>query len=143
MTSPPRKPLAKDEKLAAALLWIAHLQGEAIPVDHARAMTAGQIISLFHFDHDRTVATGGDNHPANLTPRWRRSHIIKTAAIDNPRIKKGNRIRKAAAEHHEAMRRKLLARPEAEDRPKYKRRHQWPKGRKIESRGFAKREKVR
>lgn len=81
------------EKLAATLLaWLDAL-GAPIPRDHAQAMSASQICSLFEFDHwpVRRV-DGGTNHPDNLLPRFIPAHGVKTATIDVPQIAKRKRI---------------------------------------------------
>lgn len=88
-----------DELLAAALrdLW-------RIPHDHAKQMTAKQIISLGHRDHyPIPKANGGPDDHWNI--RWRliKEHREKTAKVDIPAIAKGKRIRRREAEHQERM----------------------------------------
>ena len=97
------------EKLAAALLMCVQPDesGKLVRVishDEARLMTADQIISLFHFDHDpiREI-DGGPAAAWNLTPRLIADHRRKTAKVDLPQIAKGKRIRRAEARHAEAM----------------------------------------
>jgi hypothetical protein len=134
MTKARRKDPTKDEKLAACLLMIADLQGKGIDFKHAQQMHPEQIISLFQFDHARRVTDGGSNHPTNLTPRFRRAHMDKTAKFDVPQIRKGDRIREGEAEHHEKMRRKLLApTPSEDDNPPANKKSRWGKGRKIQN----------
>lgn len=93
------------EKLAATLLaWLEAL-GAPIPREHAQAMSAAQIVSLFEFDHwpIRRI-DGGTNHPDNLMPRFIAAHGVKTATIDVPQIAKRKRIvEKEAARTKVAM----------------------------------------
>ena len=126
------------EKLAAALLEIQRLRGDPIDREHARAMSAEQIASLFHFHHDVYRALGGSNHPTNLTPMLIAAHRSRTAKIDKPAIAKCERVSKAHQQHVEVMRGKMLA-PTAPARASSR----WPKGRKIQSRPFQKREQMR
>ena len=71
------------EQLAAALLALGH-----IPFEHAREMTAKQIIGLYQFDHwPIRVEAGGTNHPSNMRPLLIEAHREKTAA-DNREIGK-------------------------------------------------------
>lgn len=113
------------EKLASAL---AHLAG--IPYDHRELMTAEQVISLFHFDHDPIPHAPPYNGPDlhyNLTPRLITPHREKTAKVDVPRIAKTKRI----IEAEQAFRDRLLASPPRSE----------PKKRSIPSRPFPRRRK--
>lgn len=94
-------------KLAAALLQIRDGQGERlIPHEHAKQMTDEQVISLFNFDHDPIPeAIGGPTIGWNLTPRLILDHRQKTAKIDIPQIRKGDRI----SAEHESFRKRMLA----------------------------------
>jgi hypothetical protein len=112
------------EQLAAALLALGH-----IPFEHAREMTAKQIIGLYQFDHwPIRVEAGGTNHPSNMRPLLIKAHREKTAA-DNREIGKIRRVQVAQVEHDERMRAKQTGEP--------KRVSRWP------SRPFQKREKKR
>lgn len=126
------------EKLAAALLEIQRLRGDPIDREHALMMSADQCASLFHFHHEVYRALGGSNHPTNLTPLLIAAHRERTAKIDKPAIAKCERVSKAHDAHTEVMRQKMLT-PAPREAP----RSRWPKGRKMQSRPFAKREKVR
>lgn len=95
---------------------------DAISFEDARKMTADQILSLYHFDHYpiRKAEGGGDEH-WNLTPRFIKSHRIKTAKKDQPEIAKNKRINEA----HEEFRRRVLAKNTEESSPS-KPKHKWP-----------------
>lgn len=130
------RPPNLSEKLASALLIIADLRGEGIPFDVAKAMTAEQILSLFQWHHGNRRANCGSNHPTNLTPLWIKEHRERTARIDIPEIAKGKRLAKANEEHVASVRAKIFGGPKPREVIKFR----WPKGRKIQSRPFAKRE---
>jgi len=101
------------ERLAAALLALGD-----IPFDHAKAMTAAQIVGLYQFDHwPIRVEAGGDNHPSNLRPMLIKAHREKTAR-DHGEIGKIRRTRRAQDEHV----RRLLAKANGEPR----RKSRWP-----------------
>lgn len=123
-------------RYAAALLQICEpgTTVELIPYDHAKLMSADQIISLFHADHyPEPKADGGPDEPWNLMHRLIAAHREKTAKIDVPTIAKGKRLRRNRAEHQAVMAGEPIIRP----RRKAKiaaRVNPWPKGRKIESR---------
>lgn len=84
-------------KLAAALLQLRDERGELlIPHEHAKLMTADQIISLFAFDHyPIRYDDGGPAEPWNLQPLTILAHRRKTAKIDIPQMRKADRLRKA------------------------------------------------
>lgn len=118
------------EKLAAVLI---HLFD--IPREHAKQMTAEQIVSLAQFDHDPVqvevaIAIGWTpsqyNHPTNLTARMILDHRHKTATKDIPVIRKTDRI----SEDHKAFQARVLAKgsdpPPERAKPKAK----------MRSRGF-------
>lgn len=132
-----RDPNLKD-KLASALLELAWLRGDPVPIEHAQQMSAEQICSLFEWDHAHRVNDGGSNHPLNITPRFPGDHGKKTAKFDVPQIRKGQRLAATHDEHRAKMQAKLLAPTEpTDDRRKGKRQWQsrkWPEGRKLESR---------
>jgi len=86
-------------KLASALLAL-----HQIPHSQAQRMTADQIISLYHFDHDPIPhAHGGPDEPWNLTPLLKAAHLEKTAEFDIPVIAKTKRISKAQEEFRQRM----------------------------------------
>ena len=112
MTRPRKEPTLKD-KLAATLRELFK-----IPYDHAKLMSADQVISLANFDHIVLHAHGGSDEHHNLQPLLIADHRKKTAEVDVPRFAKGERIR---AEHEDFMRRLLT--PRADRTPKKSR---WP-----------------
>ena len=89
-----RKKPSQLEETAAALLALGD-----IPYDDAKQMTAAQIRSLYHFDHNIAHADDGPDVFWNLTPRLIAPHQRKTREIDVPRIAKGKRLRLTQAEH--------------------------------------------
>lgn len=108
-------------KCAAALLALTDERGDRlIPHEHAKAMSADQIISLFQFDHYPIRAeAGGPTEPWNLDPRLIPEHRIKTAKKDAPEIAK---IRRVTAAEEDFRRRLLTPRDQREPR-----RSRWPK----------------
>jgi len=93
-----RQPNLSD-KLAAALLTLGDIEYE-----HAKLMTAAQIISLYHFDHyPIRRESGGPTAPWNLVPRLIAAHRDKTARVDHPEIAKGRDVRASEAQHRAAM----------------------------------------
>lgn len=113
-----RKDPNSTEKLAALVMTLkVEVNGELVPLvtrEEAKKMTADQVASLIHLDHDPIpFAIARDlgmtpeeyNHPTNLTPRPIMEHRIKTATRDVPTIAKGNRISAA----HEDFKRRVLA----------------------------------
>jgi hypothetical protein len=123
-----RKAISDRTKLAAALLAL-----QDVPYEHAKLMTADQIISLYQFDHGIHHAIDPIDEPWNLTPRLIAPHKIKTKA-DVASIAKTKRIERKQAEHLERMKptwgTPLVPWP-------------WPKKTKIQSRGFPKKPKRR
>lgn len=122
--------ISKDTKLAATLLMLGD-----VPFDDAKAMTAKQIISLYHFDHGKLHALEADDHFSNLTPRLIAAHRAKSRK-DTGIVAKVTRLTK----EQEDFRRKILARPCGQKR---ERTGSWSQGRKIQSRGFQQRERGR
>ena len=115
-----RRHIPLETKLAATLLQLGHVE-----YDHAKAMTAAQICSLYAFDHYPIRAVdGGPDEPWNLVPRLIRAHRDKTAKIDQPAIAKD----RAIARREEEFRRRLLAKDRGEPRSQSR----WPK-RKMQS----------
>lgn len=99
-----RKTPTKAEKLAATLLELQRLRGDPIDREHAKAMTAEQICSLFQFDHAAGYAChGADNHPTGLTPLLIADHREKTRRFDVKAIAKVKRIKKAMVEFKRQM----------------------------------------
>ena len=95
-------------KLAAALLQLRDDAGfKLIPYQHAKAMSAAQIISLFEFDHwPIPRAEGGLDQPWNIVPLFIAEHRRKTREYDVPRIAKNKRIMRKHWQHVERMRMK-------------------------------------
>jgi len=86
----------KAAALAAAAL--------GIPYDHRKEMTAEQVLSLLHFDHDPIPhAHGGSDEHFNLTPLPIMAHRKKTAERDVPQVAKTKRIAKKEAIHQANM----------------------------------------
>ncbi len=98
-----KEPTLKD-RLAAALREIA-----GIPMDHARLMSAEQIISLFQFHHIEYHATDGSDEHWNLDPLLIAPHRKRTAEIDIPQIAKTRRL---SAKQEEFCKRMLTPRDE-------------------------------
>jgi len=121
-------------QLAAALSQLAE-----IPYEHARAMSADQIISLFHRDHGIFHAWGGADEHWNLRFRLIADHREKTK-IDVGIIAKAKRLTKA----QEAFRARMLAKQTGGDIAPSQSRRSWPSmsfpksSRKLPSRPFAK-----
>lgn len=103
MSRPRKEPTLKD-KLAAALREIAQ-----IPMDHARLMTADQMLSLFQFHHILYHTDSGIDEHWNLEPMLIRPHRERTAKIDVPQIARTRRI---SATEEEFRRRMLTPRDE-------------------------------
>jgi hypothetical protein len=88
-----RDHISMETKLAAALLALGH-----IPYEHAKLMTAAQIISLYNFDHyPIRKADNGPDEPWNLVPLGIMAHRKKTADKDVPELRKADRLAKARA----------------------------------------------
>lgn len=119
-----RAHISLEKQLAAALLVIGDIAHE-----HAKQMTARQIISLFHLDHyPIPKAEDGPDEPWNMMFRFIGDHRQKTRKIDIPQIAKNKRI----TADQIAFRRRILAKGNDEPKPKSK----WP------SRPFPKRGKA-
>lgn len=72
-----------------------------IPYEHRVLMTAEQVLSLLHFDHDPVPhAHGGADKHFNLTGLAIMGHREKTAKIDVPMIAKTKRIAADTTKHH-------------------------------------------
>ncbi len=147
--SRPRKKISINVLYAAALLQIRDEEtGEPlIPHDHAKLMTADNIISLFHADHYPIPhAEDGPDEPWNITHRFIPAHRKKTAEIDVPQIAKNKRIAAGHAAHQAAMDAKLGLESENPDLasiaqpgrtvPKPRPKSRWPQGRKLQTRPF-------
>lgn len=87
-----RDHISMETKLASALFALGQ-----IPYEHAKLMTADQIISLYHFDHGILHSQGGTDDFWNLTPLNIIDHRRKTAKIDVPQAAKSKRLMKARA----------------------------------------------
>lgn len=94
MTDRPSETKAILKEQIASL--IAALFG--IPHEHAKLMTAEQVRSLIHFDHNIHHVIGGPYVHWNVTPRLVKGHREKTAKVDRPQIAKTDRITKATEE---------------------------------------------
>lgn len=115
---PPRKSPNLTEKLASALLELERLRGNPIDREHAKLMTASQIVSLWQFDHAAGYACDDiGNHPTVLTPMLIADHREKTAKFDVPRIRKGDRLQ---PKHIEFQKRVLAKAGQGEAPPKRK-----------------------
>lgn len=129
--------ISLKEKLASALCQMLCDDGAGnlvpvIPYEHAKQMTADQVLSLWHWDHYPIRKTdGGPDRHFNIVPRLILGHRVKTSTIDVPQTRKADRIRRA----DDASVNRLLARHQCEPAPQQKR-SRWPQGRKIQSRGF-------
>jgi hypothetical protein len=124
----PRKQPNLSIKLAATLLMLKDKNGEPlISHEHAKLMSAEQILSLFQFDHwPIRHEAGGPLEPWNLTPRMIPEHRIKTAKIDIPEAAKIKRIKPA----EEAFRARWLAKTDPSvETEKPRRRHRPMRGR--------------
>lgn len=128
-------------KLAAVLLQMLRPDetgklAPIIPYEHAKLMSADQIISLFQFDHyPIPKAHDGPDEPWNLQPLPIMEHRKKTAEIDVPAIRKADRI----SDPHEEFVRNTLGKPCGQKRKpsgKIKSRGFQPSPRKILSRSF-------
>lgn len=89
-----RKHVPLKTKLAAALLALGHIDYE-----ESKAMTAGQIISRYDFDHWPILhALGGQDVPWNLRPLLRAKHREKSSK-DTTAVAKVKRIEAARCKH--------------------------------------------
>lgn len=124
-----RKHISLKTKLAAALCALAGQDGtRRIPHEHAKLMSAEQIISLFDFHHSPVPhAEGGPDEPWNLDPVLKPEHRIFTAKVDVPGIAKRKRVAAKHSQHQAAMAAKITGEPAPRR-----------SGRKIRSRGFPK-----
>lgn len=107
-----RKHISLRTKLAAALCALKDARGDyLIPWEHTKLIPEGALIAMFDFDH-YPIRHEHDGPAAhwNLVPRLKPEHRQKTAKIDIPQGRKGDRI--AAA--HEAFRRKMLSKTKEE-----------------------------
>lgn len=137
--SRPRKHIPLKAQLAAALLQIARPTpyGEVlIPHDHAKQMTADQIISLFQLHHYPIEhADGGPDEPWNLEFCFIGDHKLATKRLAKVRAK----VKRLQKKQIEAYARDSTGLPAwlvlGQERPKPKRKHRWP------SRPFPKRDR--
>src|SRR5262245_57921054 len=119
----PRRHVSLKTKLASALLALGH-----IPYEHAKLMTADQIISLYQWDHNALHALGGVDLFWNLTQSLIVPHRVKSKK-DKSIVSKVVRLRRAQSEVV-----CILLKPTG-----HRRKRSWPEGRKLRSRGFEKR----
>jgi hypothetical protein len=128
-----RKDPNATEKLAALVMTLkVEVNGELVPLvtrEEAKKMTADQVASLIHIDHDPIpFAIARDlgmtpeeyNHPTNLTPRPIIEHRIKTVTKDVPQIAKSNRLSAAHEEFQRRMLRRIGQAEGEEEKPKRK-----------------------
>lgn len=73
-----RRPPTCDEKVASLLLILWDLKGDPIPFEHAKLMTAYQIVSLAEWHHTTPHSWQPSNHPTVLTPLLIREHLEVT-----------------------------------------------------------------
>lgn len=94
MTSPRRQPSLKC-RLAAALCALTDGEGKRlIPHEHAKAMSADQVLRIFVWDHyPIRHCDGGPLEHWNLEPRLIMEHREKTAKVDAPQIAKNREVR--------------------------------------------------
>ena len=85
------------QQLAAALRELG-----GIPYEHAKLMSAEQIISLFHRDHGILHATDPINEHWNLTWTLIKTHREKSK-LDTAIVAKSKRIVRKQAAHHARM----------------------------------------
>lgn len=116
MTAPARKAPSLKVRLAAALCALRGADGERlIPHEHAKLMSADQVLSLFHFNHyPIRHVDGGPAEHWNLDPELIPAHREITAKIDVPGIAKERRGRAAHDLHLARMDAKQAGAPRPE-----------------------------
>ncbi len=121
-----------EELLAAALRDLGGIKHE-----HAKLMTAGQIISLFQRDHYPIRKTdGGPDVHWNLQWKFIGDHRFKTSKHDVPQIAKAKRLTKAEHEFRTRMLAKTFG--EIESKEQVRQRLGIKPKQKIPSRPFPK-----
>ena len=130
-TKRPRKYVAIREKWAAALSMLLP-QGLRDEL-RAKQVPAKTVISMFDQDHVVLHAFDGPDRWWNFTPMLRAAHREKSRR-DTSIVAKSDRLKA----EHEDFRRRVLA---PVKRPR-RNNSQWPKGRKLQSRGFERRGKA-
>lgn len=149
-----RSHIPMKTKLAAALCQMVQPNDDGgfdriIPHEHAKAMTADQVLAVFAWDHDPIPhAFGGPDEHWNLTPRPMPEHRTKTATRDVPAIAKAERIEAGARAHGDVMLAKAGIDASAPSTFREFERTaagygSRPAGRKLQGRGFAKSGKVK
>jgi len=104
-----RAHISLKTKLAATLRELQHLRAqwnvayggtpeEDIPYNDAKLMSADQVVSLFHFDHNVLHAININDEHWNLTPRLIAEHREKSKR-DTAIVAKSKRIRRKEATH--------------------------------------------
>lgn len=136
-----RRALNMETKLASALLALGD-----IPYLDAKAMGAANLISLYQFDHNIRHAEGGTIDFWNLAPTLIIPHRIKSATVDVPEMTRNRSAQDSQAIHLAKLASRagdyagaavILSSVKKKSRLKPKR--AWPKGRKIQNRGFERR----
>lgn len=107
-----RKRISDRTKLAAALLALGH-----VPHEHAKLMTADQIISLYHFDHNILHALDPIDEPWNLAPVLIAPHRQKSRK-DTGIVAKVRRVEPAWREFNRRMAEKTGQAPRTPAKPK-------------------------
>lgn len=135
-----RDHIRADVLLAAALLQLVDKNGvRLIPHEHAKLMTADQIISLYQRDHyPIRKADGGPDEPWNITWTGIMAHRHKTATKDIPEVAKQKRIREREAKLKVFTIIADTASKAIRAASRELTRSKWPTGRKLQSRGFDK-----
>ena len=110
-----RQHISLKTKLAAALCSIVReVDGKLVPVvprEMAKQLSAGEILSMFDWNHIVYHAIGGSDHHSNLEPMLTAEHRAVTAKKDIPRIAKTKRVAKKQAAHTAAMEAKISVAP--------------------------------
>lgn len=92
-----RAHISLKTKLASALLALGH-----VPYDDAKALTADQLISLYHWDHGILHGIEINDEYWNLTPILIQTHREKSKR-DTAIVAKSKRIRRLEAMHRERI----------------------------------------
>ena len=145
--APRRKPFSKDAKIAALASIVFD-----IPYEHQKDMHEDQVQMLLEWHHNIRHAEGGTEHFSNAVPMLVAAHRERTAKIDVPEIAKNKRIRNKEMVRHFNAAAKVdpdaaaqlypaVARLKARRKSKIPQRvNPWQPGRKLQSRGFQRRQ---
>lgn len=124
-----RKHISLTTKLASALCSIVReVDGKLVPViprDKAKHLTAGEIITMFEWNHIVHHAIGGSDHPSNIEPLLAHEHRAITAARDIPQIAKTKRIAKRHRAHETAVGAKISDAPVVAKTARSGHNHSW------------------